>query len=734
MRLFDFHPKLKIFIAILFLGVLSASYSQQEIPDSLNTGLIQEDTTLIEFSPIDSSILRQIRISPKSFIFYAQQGQSYFQRGELDSSEFYYKIAVGLCDTVPDIYFMLGKIELQRGESRIIPLEKLRALLKRDHKSRAIKFFKQALKLNPDFLDARYHLGCTYLAKAGKKNLEKAETEFQTLINQLPDYKDTLYQLARVYQEMQDFDRAIDIYRRLSISRRDEARALIRLSEIFLELGINDAACRTYFRGIAKLTDEDMLQAMYLDIELLLTNEEREFYQALSLQKKGFFFKKFWKSRDPTPGTVINERLIEHFQRVKFARENFRYTAPPFYDDRGKIYIKYGPPTDRFVSALTRVQAKENESWSYVKINDKLVFDFVADGGVFRLVQDLRQAALPGMGYNGEIYLAQQLYSERAHVNNVYAILSTSLDEAKLNSFQMNQIEVMGKIPPEVYQYDYKAKPLPIVYNSAQFKGQNDSTEIDFYFSLPASLLSYSEKKNEITASYLEYTFFINDSLYNDILTQKQAVNLVKAPLPEGENGNFILEQNFVLYEGDYHLSLQLESHESNRMGLFRIDLPVRRFDNDRLAVSDLKLADNISPGTTNSGRNWRQSLKMTPHPFKSVLRDKPIYLYYEVYNLKLDANGQTTYRIEYRAKTLKETTSFFGKTFQSFASLFGSKQTKELTSIYERTSNERNINEYLAFDFSNLPLGETRIEVVITDLQSNETASAETLLNLIKE
>ena len=696
----------------------------------------QEDTSRIEIPPLDSTILQQLKLDPHSFISYAQKGHFYFRNGQLDSSEFFYKIALAINDTIAEIYNMLGQIELLRGKHKIIPYQKLLSLFKRDHGSKAVKYFKRALEIHPDYPDARYHLGLTYLKKGGDKDLKKAESEFLKIIYKVPNYKDAAYRLGRVYQEQKDFDRAIDIFRKLITSKRDLNRALIRLSEIFLELDVQEAACRAYFNGVEELTDEEMLDTMYRDLEVLLTDEEKKEFQLTKNEKKGFLFKKFWKSRDPTPETVVNERLIEHFRRVQFAKANFPYTAPPYYDDRGKIYIKYGSPKERFVSSMGLVMAKNNESWSYANIHEDLVFDFVEDGGIFRQVQDLREAALAGTGYYGALSVASRLYAERTHLSRTYASFGTGVNEAKLNDFQIRRTEALAEVPSEVYLYDYKSLPLPIVFKFSQFKGRNDSTEIDFYFSLPANLLKYNKAPDSTKwISYLEYILVINDFRYNDILKQVCSAKLLKSVSEKEQFGDFILQQELMLHPGDYHLTLQVHNEASNRKGLYRIELPIKSFDNTRLCMSDLKLASKLQPETEDSLEiNARQRVKMIPHPFKSVIRNKPIYLYYEIYNLKFNEEGRANYRIEYRVKTIKEKLSFWGKTFGTIANIFGSKKTKSLTLSYDRNSDKRDIHEYLAFDFSNLVRGETEMEVMLRDLNSNETASSYIQFSLIDE
>jgi len=56
--------------------------------------------------------------------------------------------------------------------------------------------------------------------------------------------------------------------------------------------------------------------------------------------------KRFWLEKDPTPGTPYNERLIEHWERIAYVRDN--YSQEPYgpyeADDRGTLYVKFGEP------------------------------------------------------------------------------------------------------------------------------------------------------------------------------------------------------------------------------------------------------------------------------------------------------------------------------------------------------------------------------------------------------
>lgn len=82
----------------------------------------------------------------------------------------------------------------------------------------------------------------------------------------------------------------------------------------------------------------------------------------------------YWQDRDPRPTTEGNERLIEHWQRIAYARKTFTRNRNGAYDcdDRGTIYVKFGKPdkkkTGRFgSSAASQIEMKRWIGASYAQ-------------------------------------------------------------------------------------------------------------------------------------------------------------------------------------------------------------------------------------------------------------------------------------------------------------------------------------------------------------------------------
>jgi len=74
--------------------------------------------------------------------------------------------------------------------------------------------------------------------------------------------------------------------------------------------------------------------------------------------------KNFWIEQDPTPTTAENERLLEHWRRIVYARQNYVYnhSSPYETDDRGLYYVKYGRP-DRITRGTLGMSGSERRAW-----------------------------------------------------------------------------------------------------------------------------------------------------------------------------------------------------------------------------------------------------------------------------------------------------------------------------------------------------------------------------------
>jgi GWxTD domain-containing protein len=83
------------------------------------------------------------------------------------------------------------------------------------------------------------------------------------------------------------------------------------------------------------------------DAAYIITDRERDAFNDLKTDpEREMFIYQFWERRNPTPGAATNPFKEEHYRRIAFANDHFPGTVPGWKTDRGRIYIKYGPPNE----------------------------------------------------------------------------------------------------------------------------------------------------------------------------------------------------------------------------------------------------------------------------------------------------------------------------------------------------------------------------------------------------
>ncbi len=694
---------------------------------------VRTDTTLA--TPSDSVfILRQLLNSdaanPK---LHLRLGEKYLERERLDEAEQEFNQVLGVDSLSIQALTGLGRVHFYREPSKIIPFERLKELLKKDHKSQAIKKFNKALALNSNYQPARYFLALTYLEKGDPGSLDKAKDEFTRLVTENPEYRDVIYQLGYTYQKMGNYSQALQTFKRIQYFMSDYAKANIRLAEVYYELNDYESATNSFFEGMEKLDDQDMLDYLFDEQKVILTKFELNQFEVANYAVKKNLLKKFWMQRDPDPSTPENERLMEHFRRVHFARNNFHFSAPPYYDDRGKIYIKYGPPDDRYNSPVGALPAKDNESWTYESIEKGLVFDFVSESGYFHLVEDLTEAAQPGYNYDSRLALAAQLYIDRSHLSQAYANLSVGFSWDRLNRLHNQRYDALQKYPGEIYVHDFKAKVFPFITRWAQFQGDSNKTRIELYTAFPGAVVEF----NKVDTQYVNYTdFFIEvmDTNFNSVLHQQERYSIISDTLKGIETRHFLLQNNFQLSPGAYDLALVMNNVDQTIKGVQKNDFYVKDFSINRLLVSDIQLSSYISGNVQTRNRSIvKNDLSILPYPFSRVMKSKPIHIYFEVYNLTLDKEDKTNYEVAYILKTIRAERSFWQKTIGSIPRLFSNKDRNIISTAAQREGNSRTAFEYISFDLHNLEKGLTTLTVKVTDINSQRSAENSIEFTLIK-
>lgn len=174
--------------------------------------------------------------------------------------------------------------------------------------------------------------------------------------------KTDFYVEGRLRAESGDWIQALRIWDEAKDALTPLGRYDPRIAVAYMELvternatGFYESASEIYawgFSGTDFSTYRDVIAAEVARIDPLFDEDDQGQWDRRVEREDPTLMrtlKRFWLEKDPSPGTPYNERLIEHWERVAYARKNFtnQRNSPYQTDDRGTIYVKFGAPDKR---------------------------------------------------------------------------------------------------------------------------------------------------------------------------------------------------------------------------------------------------------------------------------------------------------------------------------------------------------------------------------------------------
>lgn len=226
----------------------------------------------------------------------------------------------------------------------------------------------------------------------------------------------------------------------------DSIRGNFEIARIGLAQGVEGAE-RGYYAAAAK-PDSAIAEALGHDIAFIADSAELDSFNLLEPSQRAGWLRAFWEGRDLEELQARGTRLADHYERIGYARQNYRLLTYPRryelnelwqnphaeYDDRGLIFIRHGMPDD--TAAALRAGACPNVSWLYRRAEGNMIFHFVAreNPDDWRLIETLANAG-GGRGASTRVTQAgpakscapiDGLMESRASLDPLYSRLAVS--------------------------------------------------------------------------------------------------------------------------------------------------------------------------------------------------------------------------------------------------------------------------------------------------------------------
>jgi len=178
-----------------------------------------------------------------------------------------------------------------------------------------------------------------------------------------------------------------------------------------------------------------------------------------------------------------------------------------------------------------------------------------------------------------------------------------------------------------------------------------------------------------------------------------------------------IIDQlNLEVPPGDYHFALRVRDKKSKKTGIYRSEISVQSYSGDKLGLSDVELAQSIVPGEKRPF--GKKGLIVLPHPARRFEKGQPLYIYWEIYNLRQDTKGQTHFRVELRISSSKRERILPLKVLSGMGKVIGVTRRKgEVATQYEYQGNSIDEVMHLALDVGKFPEGEYTLSLTVKDL-----------------
>jgi len=532
------------------------------------------------------------------------------------------------------------------------------------------------------------------LSKWADEDYRNALSSFDKVIEIEPEHRDAHFQLGILAYDNNDLNTFIDHQRKIIGNNLNDKNAHLFLGLGLHETNENEEAFEEF--ELAKgLMDEDE-RMVFESLDYILPKDEAKEYHTLSGIEQERFVNNCWKSKDPLYLTELSERMLEHYSRVAYANLKFgvpRMGIEGWESERGRIYIRYGKAhKERKISPGAR--------------GAKIIWYY------------------PDYTF---------IFTDRYYTGNFQLLGGLGLPGVPQIDFEVIEEDVR-KTYPEGYEHNYGGELFAFNYYTASFKSEDGNTHMEIYYSVPQKYIQYNPDRGRFSAK-VKKGFFIFDEDWNDVKREIYIEEFGEDTFPDTSKIFHILDQkNLEIKPGEYQLAIEIQDESSENTGISREMISVESFETDSLKLSDIVFAAKIDTEITKPEFSSR-GLEIIPNPVRLYTTNQPLYVYYEIYNLRLTAPGLSNYTVEYKINKYDEKGSPVAKLFSGIGRIFGiGDEKEEISTSYEYSGYNPTEKQYLTINIKDAEPGVYQLSLTVSDVNSGQKVTKERTLLITGE
>jgi len=319
------------------------------------------------------------------------------------------------------------------------------------------------------------------------------------------------------------------------------------------------------------------------------------------VNQRAEFVRRFWSENDPDLVTPENEAQLEYWARVAQAYFLFYDPARREWDERGDIYVRYGPPAAATYNPVGTALYGQSLGANQVAFPVNVLVWAYPQLGMVAVMQD-RQ-----LNEHYELPPSRDYDTDPIPDPNVVANLNVVTTSGLKGVFPV--------LPPG-------ARPLDVASELGRFEGDKGVPTLFAGVAAPGgpadSLMAY---------------LVVLDSTMHEVARLKQPLS----PSACDAAGQRVTGFQLPLPPGDYIVGTSVRG--GGRRGAWRASLRVPAIDSS-MSVSDLVVTCGVPPVLENS-------VQLDANPTGRVPPGQPLVAYFEVYHLARGPDGQGRFEYE---------------------------------------------------------------------------------------
>jgi hypothetical protein len=646
-----------------------------------------------------------------------------------------------------DVLYQYGVLEQYRNEE--------------DH---ALGLMREQLARKPDLVDARLGLYKLYRHFMSLRDSSTFLEWLRPQIGTLPRFFE-----GETFRRAGNFGQADSVFTLLVDAPGEVCMQAVRIARarLLMAQGKRQQAEDEYWLGVRELTTDIGAALLFEDIKHIVSDGELNYYNSLlTVEARQDFFRSFWNSRNTTYALKTNTRMQEHFARYAFAEQHYEY--PGFktwfnnpdnelsfpkafslneeFNDMGMIYLRQGPPDDVVRhnyspfdedDAADRLEGVASSDTSAVKDVNYLDKQALRD----QLRDEYRRAARddfeswlyrastesPKMIFHFQKHqtaknnwrlvsfpafapMLDQLASWDPKFQRMYEsryISDRAILETEMKSESKTVVNYALSTDRETHEKKVTTFRFPVSVD--MFRAPDSRTMLDISYAFPIATF-VQNLPDSVETVPTEIGFSLVDSHSHKAASELDTVNVELGPNREGAVVNLI---RYTVPADSYAVAVQMRPLVGNMLGTWRQGVRVPDFTRNGFMVSSVQY---LRPSPL-QGSIEIEGVRVIQSPFSTHVRTEPLYLYFQIYNLIPDGDGNTAYTTECILLPAGKTDPDEGEV------------------IYKKhhEGSDKNLQEFYMINVKSVDPGRYRLIVKVTDKKRVETLLTSRWIEILK-